>query len=375
MHRASFVASLDGLDSTDAPAAAVIAARHMTGLVVSRFSGPPSEWDTFVRAQRGWTHFHLYGWKTVIERVFRHECLYLAAREPGTDKIVAILPLVRVRSVIFGHYLVSMPFVNYGGPLGTDDGIRRLTEEAVALASKGRARLLELRSRVDLPIDLPVSHRKLTVVLDMMPDPVKLFASLPAKLRSQIKRPRKEGIEVRFGRDQVGAFHEVFAQHMRDLGTPVQSRALFEAIADVFPDDVHFAVAYHQNLPVACGCGFRWADEFEITWASALRSHKAMSPNMLVYWELMERLAGAGVTLFNFGRCTKDSGTYKFKMQWGGREEPLWWYQRASEPSAAGQAATPSQDKGIFAVATRVWQRLPVPLTNRLGPHIVRFLP
>jgi serine/alanine adding enzyme len=79
--------------------------------------------------------------------------------------------------------------------------------------------------------------------------------------------------------------------------------------------------------------------------------------------------------VFNFGRCTKDSGTYRFKMQWGGREEPLWWYQQSREPSANGEAATPSQDHGIFAVATRVWQRLPVPLTTRLGPHIVRFLP
>src|SRR5689334_22016919 len=98
----------------------------MTGIVVSRFEGPGSEWDNFVRAQPGWTHFHLYGWRTVIDRVFHHECIYLAARDTATSMIVAVLPLVRVRSLIFGHFLVSMPFVNYGGPLGSDDGIRAL---------------------------------------------------------------------------------------------------------------------------------------------------------------------------------------------------------------------------------------------------------
>jgi lipid II:glycine glycyltransferase (peptidoglycan interpeptide bridge formation enzyme) len=194
-------------------------------------------------------------------------------------------------------------------------------------------------------------------------------------LRSQIRRPRKEGVEVRFGPDQVGAFHRVFAQHMRDLGTPTQSRALFDAIADVFPTDAHFAVAYHQNTPIACGCGFTWNGEFEITWASSLRSHNAMSPNMLVYWELMAKMSADGVRLFNFGRCTKDSGTYRFKMQWGSREEALWWYQHSRNATANGTAATPSPDQGVFAMATRMWQRLPVSVASLLGPRIVRFIP
>src|SRR5689334_5891639 len=101
----------------------------MTGIVVSHFEGPASEWDDFVRGQAGWTHFHLHGWRTVIERVFGHESIYLAARQADSNRIVAVLPLVRVRSLIFGHFLVSMPFVNYGGPLGGDDGIRAITSE------------------------------------------------------------------------------------------------------------------------------------------------------------------------------------------------------------------------------------------------------
>jgi serine/alanine adding enzyme len=347
----------------------------VSGFAVTRFDGSAAEWDAFVRAQSGWTHFHLHGWRTVIERVFRHECMYLVARDSSTNTLVGVLPLVRVRSLIFGHYLVSMPFVNYGGPLGTDEGVRALVAEAGSIALKSGVRLLELRSRGELPIDWHVSHRKLTVVLDLPADPATLLASLPAKLRSQIKRPRKEGVEVRFGTEQLGPFHEVFAHHMRDLGTPTQSKAFFQAIADVFPADVTFAVAYHQDKPIACGCGFLWNDEFEITWASALRAYNSMSPNMLVYFELMERVARAGARVFNFGRCTKDSGTYRFKKQWGGRDEPLWWYQQAKASDGAGEAATPSQDKGAFALATRVWQRLPIPITTRLGPRIVRFIP
>jgi FemAB-related protein (PEP-CTERM system-associated) len=346
----------------------------VTAVAVGRFDGTDSEWDDFVRAQVEWTHCHLIGWRTVIGRVFGHECVYLAARETTSGQLVAVLPLVRVRSLLFGHYLVSMPFLNYGGPLGRAEGVRALAAEATALAARSGVKLLEMRSRTALPIDLPVSHRKLTVVLDLPPDPDALWTMLPGKLRSQIKRPRKDGVTVRFGRAELDAFHQVFAHHMRDLGTPTQPKALFESIADVFPDDVTFAVAYHGGQPVACGCGFLWNGEFEITWASALRSHKAMSPNMLVYWELLDRMARGGSRRFNFGRCSPDSGTHRFKMQWGGREEPLWWYQRSGS-GAADDASTPSPDHGVFALATRVWQRLPVPVATMLGPSIVRFIP
>src|SRR4051812_23155788 len=237
----------------------------MMQLVVERFEGSGSAWDEFVMSQQGWTHFHLYGWRRVMERVMRHDRLYLAARD-AHGQLVAVLPLVRVRSRLFGHYLVSMPFLNYGGPIGSPEGVRALTEEAARLAMRGGVKLMELRSRGELPIDLPASHRKLTVVLDMPPDPTALWSSLPGKLRSQIKRPRKEGIVVRFGAQEIDAFHRVFAHHMRDLGTPVLPRSFFRALASEFGDDVQFAVAYHMDTPVACGCGFLWNGEFEITW-------------------------------------------------------------------------------------------------------------
>jgi len=345
------------------------------GLVVSRHEGPAAVWDEFVRTQPHWTHFHLYGWRTVIERVFGHDCVYLLARDTATNQVVGVLPLVRVRSLIFGHFLVSMPFVNYGGPLGTASAVRALTDEAARIAEATRVNTLELRSRVDLPLDLPVSHRKLTVVLDMPSEPAALLASFPAKLRSQIKRPTKEGVVMRMGLDEIEPFYAVFAHHRRDLGTPVLPRRFFDTLAEVFPDDVFFAVAYHQGVPVACGAGFLWSSEFEITWASALRSHKALSPNMLVYWHLMEQTIARGARRFNFGRCTRDSGTHKFKMQWGGQEEPLWWYHNASASTKSTEPATPSPDQGVFAMATRVWQRLPLPIATRLGPRIVRFIP
>lgn len=344
----------------------------MTALRVGPFDGAPDEWDAFVRQSAGWTHFHLWGWRSVIERTHGHECPYLAARDDhGT--LVGVLPLVRVRSRLFGHFLVSMPFLNYGGPLGSAAAVRSLVAEAVATADRHGVRLLELRSPAALPIDLPVSHRKITVVLDLPSGkPDELFQGFKAKLRSQVRRPEKDGVSVRWGPDQVGPFFAVFSRHMRDLGTPTQPRRFFDAIAEEFGGDAWFACAYLGDVPIACGAGFRWAGEFEMTWASALVAYNRVSPNMALYWAFLERASREGLTLFNFGRCTPGSGTHRFKQQWGGRDVPLHWYQRAA---GGGEAHTPSPDDGAYSWGPRLWKRLPVGLATALGPRIVRGIP
>lgn len=342
----------------------------MSRPIVSAYTGTADGWDAFAAAQPGYTHFHRHGWRDVIARVMGHECLALAARDDGGN-LEGILPLVRVRSALFGHYLVSMPFLNYGGPLGSDGAVAALAAAAAERARADGARLLELRSAVELPVELPVSHRKVTVLLDLAADREGLWKAFPSKLRSQIRRPAKEGVEVRFGADQVAPFYQVFARHMRDLGTPVLGDGWFRAIAERFGAEVWFAVAWYQGRPVAGGVAFRWADEVEITWAASLAEHNRIAPNMLVYCALMERAVDEGARVFNFGRCTPGSGTHRFKRQWGGRDQPLWWYQW----SASGAAATPSPDAGPFSWGPRMWQHLPLPVANAIGPRIVRYLP
>jgi len=340
-------------------------------LRVGPFAGPADEWDQFVRRQNGWTHFHLAGWRDVIADVFGHECPYLEARD-GAGALRGVVPLVRVRSLLFGHFLVSMPFVNYGGPLGDAEAVQALAGRAAELAAESGAHLLELRSRQDLSLDLPVSHRKITVLLDLTPaNGTGVWDRLNAKVRSQVRRPQKEGVEVRFGAEQVAPFHRVFAHHMRDLGTPTLPARFFAALARQFGDDVWFGCGYHEGRTVAAGCGFRWGDEFEMTWASALRAYNKIAPNMLLYWRFMEQCMSLGVRTFNFGRCTPESGTHKFKRQWGTRDEALWWYQ--SGPRR--EAGTPSPDHGPYAWGPRIWRRLPLALANTVGPALVKYIP
>ncbi len=288
-------------------------------------------------------------------------------------QLTAALPLVRVRSRLFGHYLVSMPFLNYGGPLGSPAGVAALAADGSAESARSGAELLELRSRVELALDLPVSHRKITVMLPLPSDREALLKSFSSKLRSQLRRPEREGVAVRFGPEQIEPFFEVFSRHMRDLGTPTLPQSFFAAIARVFPEDSWFGCAWLDNRPIACGAGFRWGNEFEMTWASSLSEFNRIAPNMLLYWSFLSRCIAEGVRTFNFGRCTPGSGTHRFKQQWGGQDEPLFWYQWTRDGQSV--SATPSPDQGKFSWGPRLWRRLPLGLSRLLGPWIVKSIP
>lgn len=266
------------------------------------FNGNAEQWDRFVVGESDWTSFHRHAWRPLLKSLYGLDCPFLCARDTR-GSIAGVLPLVRIQSRTFGHFLISMPFVSYGGPLGSD---------AAAL---------------------------------------------------------KDGLEVRFGPEVVDDFHAVYSRHMRDLGTPAQPLGFFHGLVKHLPHDAWFGVAYLQGLPIACGAGFRFRDEFEITWASSLREYNRISANMGLYWAFIERAANDGATRFNFGRCTPGSATHKFKQQWGAVDEPLWWYQ------SGGAGGTPSADSAKFRLATRIWQHLPVPFTRAMGGQIVRYLP
>jgi FemAB-related protein (PEP-CTERM system-associated) len=337
---------------------------------VAPLNGSVSEWDAFAASAPESTFCHLAGWRDVIASVLGHDCPYaVATDDEGAWR--GLLPLVRVRSPLFGHYLVSLPFLNGGGPLGAPAAVVALAGHATGLARRMNVDLLELRTRHLVASPLRVSDRKISVRLDLPAATESLWRQFPAKLRSQIRRARKEALEARFGADQLEPFYEVFARNMRSLGTPVLPRAFFERIAATFGDFVVFGAVYQRAQPVAAGCGFAWRDEFEMTWASSLREHNRVAPNMLLYWSFMERMIARGMRVFDFGRCTAGSGTHRFKRQWGGADVSLPWLQW----SPRDVASTPSPERPLYRLATAVWRRLPLAVTNRVGPLLARQLP
>jgi serine/alanine adding enzyme len=349
---------------------AVKEARRESLSVIPHDAGS-ADWDGFVAADSEATIAHVSGWQHILTEGLGIECQsFVAVDEQGGWR--GVLPIARLRSRIFGHHLISMPFLNDGGPLGTETARVLLAQHALELAHGAKVKSIELRNRVPLEVSgLGSARPKVTVHLPLPATSEELWEkSFRSKLRSQIKRPIKEGMVARFGADQREPFYEVFARNMRDLGTPVHSRRFFEQIAVTLPENAIFGVVYLGDTPTAAGCGFLWKGEFEITWASSLREFNKFSPNMLLYWAFMEEVISRKATVFNFGRCTPEGPTHRFKQQWGGTDVPLPWSRWPAADTA------PSEDSSSpFDLAIAAWQRLPLPVANRVGPILARQIP
>jgi serine/alanine adding enzyme len=345
--------------------------RRMTDVRVFDAGNDLTQWDRYVVTAPHSTFCHQAAWRKIMTEILGHEALYFAASDVGGEWR-GVLPLVRVRSVL-GHYLISLPFLNDGGPLGDPEAQRSLVDHAVAEAKRSGASLLELRSREHVPGPVTASYRRVSVHLPLPSSREELWNdALRPKLRAQIRRPGKEGMTFRCGRAELNGFYEVFARNMRDLGTPVLPRAFFELGASSFGTSMIFGAVYTSTgVPVAGACCLHWRDEVEVMWASSLREYNRLSPNMLLYASLMEEAIDRNAKIFNFGRSAPGGNTHRFKGQWGGEDVPLPW------PfwSRHAVVSVPSEKNPFYRFATTVWRHLPVGIANRLGPLFARMLP
>jgi FemAB-related protein (PEP-CTERM system-associated) len=312
-------------------------------------------------------------WLSVLADGLGHTPYCLEAFEG--EKTHGFLALADVRSMLFGRFLVSLPYLNYGGMLADNaDVARRLIDRAVELADTLGVRYLELRH------EQPTAHAALTAKMDAkvhmrrpLPDtPEKLWKSLKDKVRNQVRRGQKSGLSVTWGREHLlEDFYDVFSRNMRDLGTPVYGRSLFRAVLRHFPSQAEFCVIRAADKPVAAALLLHGWGTTEVPSASTLREYNQVCANMLLYWHLLERAVERGQTVFDFGRCTKNSNLQRFKAQWGAQPEPAeWQYYVRSGTVGEMRPESPRYQRMI-----RIWQRLPVAVTRLLGPRIVRGIP
>lgn len=332
------------------------------------------QWDEFVRSSPTGNCYQLVGWKRVIEESFGHKTYYmLCQNEDGT--ITGILPIVHLKSWLFGSFMVSLPYFNYGGICAEDEeSYELLLKEATALADREKARHIEFREHRLIQNGLQRKESKVSMVLSLPESTADLWNSLGSKVRSQVKRPEREGIYIRIGQEElVDQFYEVFSENMRDLGTPVYSKAFFEIILRTFPATSWICVACTKDArPIAAGLLIGFKHTLEIPWASSLRAYNHYAPNMLMYWMCLKFACESGYKHFDFGRSTPHEGTYRFKQQWGAQPHQLYWYYW----TLAGQhlpELNPHNPK--FTAAINMWRKLPLSITRIMGPMIVKNLP
>ncbi|MBT4863601.1 MAG: FemAB family PEP-CTERM system-associated protein [Planctomycetaceae bacterium] len=312
-------------------------------------------------------------WLRVLQAGLRHETVCLQARQGSA--LTGVLPLAFVRSKLFGRFLVSLPYLNSSGIVADSPEVARaLVDRAVEFADELDVRYLELRH------EAPVEHDKLELAvtdkvhmrLQLPETSDELWDGLKSKLRSQIRKPlNNESLTVHWGgHELLDEFYAIFCRNMRDLGTPPFSRKLFAAILDEFPSDAELCCVRLDGKAIASGLLVHGPGVTEVPSASSLRKFNSTSANMLLYWSLLSRAIERGQGVFDFGRSSK-GGTFRFKAQWGATESAAVWQHYVRE----GSATDMRPNSGKFDLMIRTWQKLPVWMTQVIGPSIVRGIP
>ncbi len=328
--------------------------------------------DFAMSAKPAWLSRHPV-WQQILQYGQQHDPYLIEATE--NNQTVGLLPLMFVRSFLFGRFLVGLPYLNVGGVMAVDEEVtRRMINRAVDLADHLRVRYLELRH--EMHIDHPYLTAKQTHKVHMrlkLPDfPGPLWEGFPASVRNQIRKGEKNGLEVAWGRRELlPEFYAVFSENMRDLGTPVYSLRLFAKVLRSFPERSELCVVRQHGAPIAGALLLHGDGVTEVPSAGSLREFKTANANMLMYWHLLERAIQRGQSIFDFGRSTPGSGTYRFKEQWGALPSPSVWQYYVRR----GRINDMRQGNPKYQRLIRVWQRLPLRITQLLGPRIVRGIP
>lgn len=347
-----------------------MAAVETSDLTIREFTRQDkTRWDTFVQDCPEATFFHRAGWQRVIEDAFGHPTWFFYAERNG--EIEGVLPLAQINSRLFGNSLMSLPFCVYGGVAATsDEAVERLTEAAVAKAESLGVDALELRNqRIRQPDwahkDLYVTFRK---AID--PDNEVNMNNIPRKQRAMVRKGIKAGLES-VPDTGIDRFYDAYSQSVHALGTPVFSRRYFLLLNEEFGDDCRVLTITKDGRTVASVMNFYFRNEVLPYYGGGTSEARALKGNDFMYWELMRRSAEEGVEIFDYGRSKQGAGSYSFKKNWGFEPDPLHYEYHLVKATEIPEV-NPNNPK--YQIFIKMWRKMPLGMTQMLGPHIVKYL-
>jgi FemAB-related protein (PEP-CTERM system-associated) len=328
-------------------------------------------WNAWVDATTEGNFYQRYEWQLLNRQVLHHATFSLLAERD--DEVVGVLPLVHVRSRLFGSILCSMPFVNFGGPAARDhETASELIRQACRLAEGKGCDYLEIRTNRLMP-GLTETSTKVSMILSLKGGPDQIWDGFKSKHRTNLRRALQEGLMVRAGGPELlGPFYELMERGWRDLGTPLYEKAYFRRILEHFGPRVRIFVAYKDQIPVATAFNGHFRDTVEGMWAAGDPAYRQLQPNYTLYWSMIKDAAERGFKRFHLGRSSAGSGAAAFKARWNAIPEPLFWNYHLVK---ATNLPALNPDNPRYDLAIRSWRRLPLAVTRMIGPPLARLIP
>ena len=329
------------------------------------------EWDEYVLRHEASTFFHLTGWQKVLRKTFKYPSFSCFVMKEG--KVCGILPLFLTKTLKFKSLLISTPLAVYGGPFADDDrAVSKIVGHAMQLSKELGVNYLELRNMRAIS-DLPVKDLYVTFRKEISGDNEENMAAIPRKQRRMIRKGEKAGLTSKVGgMEFLDQFYNVYSRSVKNLGTPVFPKDLFRNLLNQFGDSCRILGVFMNDRMVAGVMTFFFRNEILPYYGGALKETFRYAVNDFMYWRLMCYGAERGCRIFDFGRSKKGTGPYDFKRHWGFEPTPLMYQYHL-----VGQKELPDVNplNPSFSLPIRLWKKLPLKMTQWLGPRIVRYFP
>lgn len=337
--------------------------------VVQATDSDETRWNAYVQASEQATFFHLFEWRQLLQAQ-KFETYYLLAEDQ--NGIAGLLPLARVKSLLFGDHLVSLPFcVNVGVIASSSEAANALLDSAVDLAKELGVEDLELRSREPVPGDWHEKNLYALFRKEIPTDEDEMMSAIPRKQRAMVRKGIKANLTAEISRE-IDPFFNIYAESVRNLGTPVFSKRYLASLLDTFGEaaDVLLVKAPDGQV-VAAVMNFYFKNEVLPYYGGSISAARPLKANDFMYWELMRHAVGRGANVFDYGRSRIGTGPYSFKKNWGFDPQPLAYQYHLVKASEVPQV-NPKNPK--YELMINTWKRLPLPVANTLGPWVSRFL-
>lgn len=327
--------------------------------------------DEFVK-ESGASLFHRTAWLNAVERATGQKASGFVVEQLGV--IRGWLPLTEVRSALFGKALVSSGFGVGGGICAeTPQAADALARAAQDYAQKLGVGSVELRGG-DVPQGWDaITDKHCGFERALAADDEAELLAIPRKSRAEVRKGLKNGLEVRVGRSakDLALHYAAYSESVRNLGTPVFPKALFREMIEAFPDESDILTILRNGQPLASVLSFYHNGAVLPFWGGGSFAARGARANELMYYELMLHARKRGMERFDFGRSKVGSGPAKYKKNWGFEPQPL-TYASWTPPGAEARDVDPTSE--AYSRKIELWKKLPLPVTNMIGPFIARGL-
>ncbi|MCP4671244.1 MAG: FemAB family PEP-CTERM system-associated protein [Desulfobacula sp.] len=327
-------------------------------------------WDNYVLNHPSGSVFHLTAWKKVIEKSFGHKNTYLIAE--NEDIICGIFPIFEIKSLLFGHSFISVPFAEIGGPLTDNQDIEQLfIKHASKITKSQSAQYLEIRNRKVIP-GLKTKSLYYNFRKEIFSEHDENLKAIPRKSRAMVRNAIKKGLASETGHHLLPKFYKILALNYHRLGTPIFPKKFFKNFLREYKENADILVVKTKEGELAAAVlFFIYKEQMVPYYAGSDFTFRRLGPNDFMYWELMKYAVEKGCTIFDYGRSKEGTGSFSFKKHWGFKPEPLaYQYHLAKANDLPNLSpANPKYQKKI-----QMWKKMPHFLTKFLGPYISRDL-